>query len=455
MAYQKQTFKDNETVLKAEHLDHIEYGIVSSAELDEEHIAHFKNCLGVVLFSIDLSGLGVPLEYGDLVLSAESLTIAEGGSGTFTVKLASAPSVKQTVYLALSDNTKLSVSPAMLVFTPDNWETEQTVTLTAAQDEDMKNDTITVMLTSKNVEGKQLAVSVTDDDIPVLVEDGLWFNLNLRGRTADNGEGGDHSVVDSVNGYVCTVNHCDFDGETDGFMENGLKLRAISDITDSYVVSQPTQYPSIQLPSASEIYGVNSYSNIPWDNTQKAKATIEVTGIFAADNAHGIGALCCYDPFGGLEFASTGYHMYPDGATPMFYNTDGTKVSSFSPNNLSFTCVNKDGTITQILDAFDFSEEHTLARTQDEDGTVCYYIDGYPVCTLEGIENNSYTLVNFSHRGTASYISDIKCYTGSQRRDKDAPQTYAHIRIYQRALTPAEIKENYKFDVSQRSVSDF
>ena len=164
MAYQKQTFKDNETVLKAEHLDHIEYGIVSSAELDEEHIAHFKNCLGVVLFSIDLSGLGVPLEYGDLVLSAESFTIAEGGSGTFTVKLASAPSVNQVVYLAVSDESKVSVSPAFLTFTPNNWNTEQAVTITTVKDSNDYNDEITISLTSKNVDGKQLVVSIEDLD---------------------------------------------------------------------------------------------------------------------------------------------------------------------------------------------------------------------------------------------------------------------------------------------------
>ena len=155
------------------------------------------------------------------MLSAESLTIAEGGSGTFTVKLASAPSVKQTVYLALSDNTKLSVSPASLVFTPDNWATEQTVTLTAAQDEDMKHDTLTVNLTSKNVDGKQLVVSVTDDDIPVLVEDGLGFYVSLRNLSSKNSA--DTEIVDSVGGVACTLSADIAFDDTSGFVnDNGL-----------------------------------------------------------------------------------------------------------------------------------------------------------------------------------------------------------------------------------------
>lgn len=33
MAYEKQTFKDNETILKAEHLNHIEDGIKANEEL--------------------------------------------------------------------------------------------------------------------------------------------------------------------------------------------------------------------------------------------------------------------------------------------------------------------------------------------------------------------------------------------------------------------------------------
>lgn len=136
---------------------------VRQAELGEDGIASFKNAAGVVLFTVDFSGL-TPAVYGDLVVSAESVEITEGGSGTFEVYLATAPTVNQPVYLAVSDNTRLSVSPSTLTFTPSNYATPQTVTVTAAQDEDEANESITVTLTSRKVDAKQLMVSIVDDD---------------------------------------------------------------------------------------------------------------------------------------------------------------------------------------------------------------------------------------------------------------------------------------------------
>lgn len=169
--------------------------IVASAEMSN-NVAQFKNAAGVVLFTLDLSSLGGEPVYGNLVLSTDALTIAEGASGTFTVKLESAPSVNQVVYLALSGNEKLSVSPATLTFTPSNWDTAQTVTLTAAQDEDMDNEEITVALTSKNVDGKQLLVTISDDDLPALVTNGLVLNMDYSGHVDDTSD----TIVDLASG---------------------------------------------------------------------------------------------------------------------------------------------------------------------------------------------------------------------------------------------------------------
>lgn len=161
---------------------------VKSAELDENNMVSFKNADGVVLFTLDLSELGTPASYGNLVLSAESLTIEEGGTGAFTVSLDSAPSANQIVYLAVSDNTRLTVSPVTLTFTPENYAEPQTVTVSSAQDDDNADDSIIVTLTSKNVDGKQLVVTVSDNYyVPQLVTDGLVLHFDYSGtdRSSD------------------------------------------------------------------------------------------------------------------------------------------------------------------------------------------------------------------------------------------------------------------------------
>lgn len=139
-----------------------------SADKGADNVVSFRNSAGVVLFTLDLSDLGgAPATYGNIVLSTESLTIGEGESGTFTVKLDAAPSGSQVVYVAVSDETRLTFDPPHITFTAANWDVEQTVTVTAAQDEDDADDTITVTLTSTKVDAKQLAVMITDDDVYV------------------------------------------------------------------------------------------------------------------------------------------------------------------------------------------------------------------------------------------------------------------------------------------------
>ncbi len=74
----------------------------------------------------------------DLTLSRTELDITEGATATYTVVLGSEPSADVTVTLVSSTN-KLSASPGGLLFTADDWDTAQTVTLSADHDDDELN----------------------------------------------------------------------------------------------------------------------------------------------------------------------------------------------------------------------------------------------------------------------------------------------------------------------------
>ena len=67
-------------------------------------------------------------------LSTEDLTIAEGGSATYTVSLISQPSEDVTVVVAPYQTVQST--PASLTFTPENWNTPQTVTVSTYEDDD-------------------------------------------------------------------------------------------------------------------------------------------------------------------------------------------------------------------------------------------------------------------------------------------------------------------------------
>ncbi|KAB1981395.1 glycoside hydrolase family 48 protein [Streptomyces triticiradicis] len=84
--------------------------------------------------SADSTPVGITVASGSaIVASPTQLGVQQGKSGTFTVKLSTQPSADVTVAVARTDgNTGLSVTGgSSLVFTPSNWNTAQTVTITA------------------------------------------------------------------------------------------------------------------------------------------------------------------------------------------------------------------------------------------------------------------------------------------------------------------------------------
>ena len=71
-----------------------------------------------------------------VTLSATSLTVSQGGTATYTVRLATAPTGRVTITSTSAAPSAATVSPATLTFTPANWDTTQTVTVTGVQDTD-------------------------------------------------------------------------------------------------------------------------------------------------------------------------------------------------------------------------------------------------------------------------------------------------------------------------------
>ncbi|MEB3884517.1 Ig-like domain-containing protein, partial [Lyngbya sp. CCY1209] len=108
------------------------------------------------------------------VTPTEGLTTTEaGGTATFTVVLDRQPTADVTVPIASSDPSEGTASPASLTFTPDNWDTAQTVTVTGVDDpvdDDDQPYTVQVgPLTSddelyQGIDPGDVAVTNTDDD---------------------------------------------------------------------------------------------------------------------------------------------------------------------------------------------------------------------------------------------------------------------------------------------------
>ena len=84
------------------------------------------------------------------VVSADSLTIDEEGSGTYTMKLGDQPGENVVVSLSVSPRGNLTADIEELTFTTANWNSPQTITLTASVDDDDLNSWHEIIHTSDN-----------------------------------------------------------------------------------------------------------------------------------------------------------------------------------------------------------------------------------------------------------------------------------------------------------------
>ena len=125
-----------------------------------------------------------------LTVSPSSLTITEGHSDSYTIRLRSQPSGSVTVTIVdPADNTDVTVNPSSLTFSTTNWHIAQTATVSAADDLDAQDESATVTHTVSgygSATGEaSVSVTVIDDDpepsaVPEQVTDITWEPLDTR-----------------------------------------------------------------------------------------------------------------------------------------------------------------------------------------------------------------------------------------------------------------------------------
>ena len=113
-----------------------------------------------------------------VTVSKSALTVTEQdlAGATYTVVLDSQPTENVTISIGGQAGTDVSAAPSPLIFTPMNWDTAQTVTVTAANDAGTTNDVVALthsgVSSDTNYQGITIAgleVNITDNDTANLV----------------------------------------------------------------------------------------------------------------------------------------------------------------------------------------------------------------------------------------------------------------------------------------------
>ena len=128
--------------------------------------------------------------------AVSSLTVPEGGSATYQVALGSLPTASVSVAVARkSGDTDITVSPSTLTFTTTNWETAQTVTVSAAEDVDGLNGSAAIghTVTSNDAGYDGLAIA----DVTATESDNDAANITLSDTvlTVAEGSGATYTAV--------------------------------------------------------------------------------------------------------------------------------------------------------------------------------------------------------------------------------------------------------------------
>ena len=129
-----------------------------------------------------------------VTISITALEISEGDTGRYTIVLDTEPTADVTIAIQVPENAEIAVSPLTLTFTADNWNTPQTVTVTAAQDDDAVADdplTLTHAVSGGDYEG----VTTADVEVTIIEDDTTGVTISITALEVAEGDTGHYTIV--------------------------------------------------------------------------------------------------------------------------------------------------------------------------------------------------------------------------------------------------------------------
>ena len=134
-------------------------------------------------------------EMAGVSIAPAELTIAEGGSDSYEVVLTSKPSHEVTVTITHSGDGDIGMDHQELTFTGSDWETAQTVTVSAAQDEDARDDVATLSHSVASTDTDYNGISVSEVDVAVTDDETAGVSILPEELTIAEGGSDTYQVV--------------------------------------------------------------------------------------------------------------------------------------------------------------------------------------------------------------------------------------------------------------------
>ena len=130
---------------------------------------------------------------------ASSVSVSEGGTASYTVVLARQPTADVTVTVGnrgdAADDADLTASPTTLTFTPATWDTPQTVTVAAAQDDDGVDGSAVITHTAASSDAGYDAIAIPDVTATEVDDDPLGVEVSAASITVAEGDTASYTVA--------------------------------------------------------------------------------------------------------------------------------------------------------------------------------------------------------------------------------------------------------------------
>ena len=281
-----------------------------------------------------------------LHFSATPTVVNEGGTAEFDLRLVYIPDDDVTVAVASNDTGALTVSPASLTFTEDNWDTDQTVTVTGAQDSDPHNETVTVSFAATG--GGYGTGMVVDDPI-----EGMYTDQTLETRNV--------TVIDDDKAIILGAIESSIDEGDSVAFGVSLNTQPTSAVTIFAVSTDPgavTVSPSVM-----------KFTTENWDTAQQSTLTA-VEDSDATDESVAVNYSALGGGFAGLTASHT-VNVSDDESVGLIFTSEFSTVREGSTDdfrfclaseptaNVTVTVTTSDASIASVVgSSFTFNEDN-------------------------------------------------------------------------------------------------
>ena len=398
--------------------------LFTTEQVNNNFIIKYNN---KVVATIPINGSAI--NYGSIITScSETLEINEGNTLDIMVYLSSKPTNNQSIIITTS-NSNITTSITEMTFTPDNYSTEQTLTITATHDVSSFDDKSCLLtFASENVESVNISITVknTDTQQSDYITDGLSLYYDFTETPEDP-----TTVYDKVNNLsIYNVGY-----KAENYTSNGVYLVNGGGANSfKFGSSSVDIYDHQKMPEFS-----NFLNKIKEGNG----LTVEYFGQYVP-----VTIMYMYNTglnIGGSGGNSGGYlteNSPLGGANLKYLNTSNETVAI----NLSqIDKVTKDGREIRGYSADNNADIYVhLVITADETGKLTWYLNGNAMI-------NTATATDFA---SWDYDTMFKATYGMILRGgaEDTNRLIyptTSLKIYNRALTQDEIKTNLEYEISR------